>query len=119
MTLRDLKPATRVARVLPMVEAIKDARLRGITWVQITAEIGAQVGIDSTVAGAANAMRAAYRSACRQMEKGRLAAPPAAAPVRPVISPATQGSETTKTEAGKWQSNKDFLASLPQIGGDK
>ena len=118
MTLRDLKPATRVARVLPMVEAIKDARLRGITWVQITAEIGAQVGIDPSAAGAANAMRATYRAACRQMEKGRLVAPPAAATVRPAISPSAHRGEATKTGVGQ-QSNKDFLASLPQIGGNK
>lgn len=94
MTLRDLKPATRVARVLPLVEAIKEARARGITWPQITTEIGSQVGIDPAAAGAANALRAAYRAACRQVEKGRLASPPAA-PVRPVISPGVHGGETT------------------------
>ena len=69
MVLRNLQPATRVARVLPLVDAIRDARARGITWVQIVTEVGAQVGVDPIGVDAANAMRVAYLAACRYAEK--------------------------------------------------
>lgn len=103
MALQDLKPTTRIARVLPLVDAIRNARARGITWVQITAEIGTQVGVDPAALGAANALRAAYRAACQQMEKGRLATPPpTAATYRPTreasISPAAAKGEAPTGE---------------------
>ena len=84
MVLRNLQPATRVARVLPLVDAIRDARARGITWVQIVAEVGAQVGVDPVGVAAANAMRVAYRAACRYAEK------------QSVISPMTHRANSNK-----------------------
>ncbi len=88
MALSELQPRTRVARIAPFVPAIQAARGRGVSWSQITEEIGPALGI-APGRGAADAVRAAYRAAVRQIERGRLTTPPAA-PVRPPVQTAAR-----------------------------
>ena len=96
------------ARAARHLEAVAAARQAGMTW----AEIGERLEMPGEAA------RKAFARAKAAMQSGRLT-PLEQAPLPPVIPPSTGKGDATKTEAGKWQSNKDFLASLPQIGGNK
>lgn len=90
------------AQVAPHIDAIKKARKEGGTW----AEIGELLGMSAKQA------RLAVKFCRYAVEQAPLPEP---TPARPVAAVATapQGPRP----AG--QSNKDFLASLKQIGGDK
>lgn len=113
------KPKRLMARVACHQEAIAIARRAGFTWKEIGERLGAS--------GAAT--RKAFSRAQAAMQAGRLVPmeqaplpeppdPPAAPqPYRP--APQTPKTPISPTTHGAGQSNKDFLASLEQIGGKR
>lgn len=88
LSLKDLQPLSRVARVAPLAESITAARGRGVTWRQIVTEIGTAVGIDPSTASAPDALRIAHRAAMRQIAKGRMVPELAQVPSAPTSSTA-------------------------------
>ncbi len=67
-------PPRLSGRIAQHVPDIQDARARGLSWSQITAAVGPEIGIDPAAPGAASAIRGAFTRALRQIEKGKLRA---------------------------------------------
>ena len=96
--------ATRLtARVAPFRDAIRAARKAGWTWGDVARALGLNVSPDR--------IRAAVKFSTRyEIEQIPLPLP------EPEPTPAPKA---TAQPARPGQSNKDFLASLKQIGGEK
>ena len=111
MGLDKLEAPRRTARVAPYVGEIQKARARGVTWGQIVQEVGAAVGIDPAVPGAADRLRAAVKSAAHLIEAGKL---------KPGPVPRGQGQgQARQTPAQTWPLPGDGVAEVARAGGFK
>ena len=95
------------ALVLKEFEKIATARRRGWTWPEAAAGLG--------LAGRGRSVATAFARVKRRIAAGDLEPPKAThAP-----GPSKGGISTGAAKGEATKSNKDFLASLKQIGGDK
>jgi hypothetical protein len=110
MGLDKLEAPRRTARVATYVGEIQKARARGVTWGQIVQEVGAAVGIDPALAGAADKLRSAVKGAARLIEAGKL---------KPGPVPRVQQGQGRQVSAQAWLLPGDGVAEVGRAGGFK
>lgn len=104
-SLQKLVPGGLPARLAPYLDAITDARMRGITWWQIARELAPDLELavshDKKDRRGEKAIREAYARARRAIEQGRLKAVPVPVTSKPgsaiTTPPATIGGKPKST----------------------
>ena len=112
--MADLKatPPRLTGRIARHVEAIADARARGLTWRQIVSAVGPSLGIEMDNPRIAERLvQKAYKRAVRQIEKGKLRADAGAR----ITTPAESVAPQVRPPAGDAAEQTTDTGSLPPV----